>query len=68
MSFQNILSLIEEASSLVDPFSSTSSEELSSLYESDLSIETESSLQDTEKSLSNMEFSKYAQLEFNFNR
>ena len=33
--FQNILSLIEEASSLVDPFSSTSSEELSSLYESD---------------------------------
>ena len=54
--FQNILSLIEEASSLVDPFSSTSSEELSSLYESDLSIETKSSLQDTEKSLNNMEF------------
>ena len=54
--FQNILSLIEEASSLVEPFSGTSSEELSSLYESDLSIETESSLQDTEKSLNNMEF------------
>jgi len=54
--FQNILSLIEEASLLVEPFSSTSSEELSSLYESDLSIETESSLQDTEKSLNNMEF------------
>ena len=39
--FENILSLIEEASSLVEPFSKTSSEQLSSLSKSDLSLETE---------------------------
>ena len=53
--FDNILSLIDEASSLVEPFSKSTSKELSSLSESDLSLETESSLEQTEESLKKME-------------
>ena len=42
--FKNILSLMDEASSLIEPFSDTSSEKLSSLSDSDLSNEAESLL------------------------
>lgn len=49
--FENILSLMDDASALVEPFSKTTSEELSSLSESDLSKETESSLEETANSL-----------------
>jgi len=54
--FKNILSLIDDSSTLVEPFSETSSEELSSLSGSDLSKETESSLEETANSLKNEEF------------
>ena len=47
--------MIDEASSLVEPFSKSTSKELSSLSESDLSLETESSLEQTEESLKKME-------------
>ena len=53
--FENILSLIDEASSLVEPFSKSSSEQLQSLSESDLSLETEAFLEQTEESLKKME-------------
>ena len=54
--FENILSLMDNASDLVEPFSKTTSEELSSLLESDLSQETESSLEETANSLKNQGF------------
>ena len=54
--FENILSLMDDASDLVEPFSKTTSEELSSLLESDLSQETESSLEQTANSLKNQGF------------
>ena len=54
--FKNILSLMDEASSLVEPFSDTSSEKLSSLSDSDLSNEAESLLEKSEKSLQKMEY------------
>ncbi len=54
--FENILSLINDASSMVEPFSKTSSEELSSLFESELSEETELSLEETSENLKNNDF------------
>ena len=54
--FKNILSLMDEASSLVEPFSDTSSEKLSSLSDSDLSNEAESLLEKSEESLQKMEY------------
>ena len=63
--FENILSLIDDASTLVEPFSKTSSEELSSLSESDLSEETELSLEKTANSLKNQEFQNAQSLSSN---
>ena len=54
--FENILSLMDDASDLVEPFSKTTSEELSSLLESDLSQETESSLEETANNLKSQSF------------
>jgi len=63
--FENILSLIDDASTLVEPFSNTSSEELSSLSESDLSGETKSSLEGTANSLKNQDFQSAQNLSSN---
>ena len=63
--FENILSLMDDASALVEPFSKTTSEELSSLSESDLSKETESSLEETANSLKNQEFQSAQNLSSN---
>ena len=49
---------MDDASDLVEPFSKTTSEELSSLLESDLSQETKSSLEETANSLKNQGVSK----------
>ena len=54
--FENILSLIDEASFLVEPFSKTSSDQLSNLSESELSENTESSLGETVENLKNGNF------------
>ncbi len=63
--FKNILSLINDASDLVEPFSKTSSKELSSLLESDLSKETESSLKETANTLENQQFQNAQSLSSN---
>ncbi|MBA65243.1 MAG: hypothetical protein CMG55_05535 [Candidatus Marinimicrobia bacterium] len=49
--FENILSLMEEASSLVKPFSDSTSQALSDLADSQLSNKTKSDLQKTSKNL-----------------
>ena len=54
--FENILSLMDDASSIVEPYSKTSSEELSSLFESELSEETELSLTEAYENLKNENF------------
>ena len=53
--FKNIKSLLEEASDLVKPFNENTSEELSSLSQSDLTEEIERSLSDTKENISNQE-------------
>ena len=53
---KNILSLMDDAATLVEPFSKNSAEELFSLLESDLSKETESFLEETANNLKNEEF------------
>ncbi len=50
--FENILSMMDEASELVQPFSETSSEELSDLANSELAQETKDELINTAKNLS----------------
>jgi len=50
--FENILSLIEDASELIDPFNENSSQELSSLSDSDLSEEIESNFDSVIQNLS----------------
>ena len=50
--FENIKSLLEEASELVEPFSETASQELSEMAESDLAEETQSALNETAQNLS----------------
>ena len=53
--FENIKSLLEEASELVEPFSETTSQELSEMAESDLAEETQSALNETAQNLSQQE-------------
>ena len=50
--FENIKSLLEEASELVEPFSETASQELSEMAESDLAEEIQSALNETAQNLS----------------
>ena len=50
--FENIISLVEEAAEAIEPFSETSSNELSELSDSELSQELENSLGETIESLS----------------
>ena len=50
--FENIISLMEEAAEAIEPFSETSSNELSELSDSELSQELENSLGETIESLS----------------